>query len=196
VTRYIFINIIFSLFSITVFSQVWYVEERNDLYGYVDSLGVVKIPFEYTFAYTDSFLNTIAFVADKGKIKVIDRNNRKLFTVFKLDNGPDYVEEGLFRIQDDCTGNIGFANMEGNMVVLPRFFHADPFRDGLAAFNVGGWLEPIGEYTKIAGGKWGYIDKTGKEIFPAIFDKAYPFEDGKAKVQIGDNIFCIKKCNH
>ena len=193
VVKSIFINFILSLFPITLFSQTWHLEERNERYGYVDSSGTTKIPFEYTFAYTDTFLNTIAFVAVKGKIKAIDRNNRKLFTVFKFDNGPDYLEDGLFRVQDDSTGNIGFADMTGNIIIPPRFFHVDPFSDGLAAFNTGGRIEPMDEeHTILTGGKWGYIDKEGKEIFPAIFNKASSFENDKAKVQIGAYIFYIK----
>jgi hypothetical protein len=194
VEKYIFINFILSLFPGTLFSQTWYMEERNERYGYVDSLGTTKIPFEYTFAYTDTFLNTIAFVAVKGKIKAIDRKNRKLFTVFKFDNGPDYVEDGLFRVQDDSTGYIGFADMDGNVIIAPRFFYVDSFSDGLAAFNTGGRLEPADEeHTIISGGKWGYINKEGKEIFPAIFDKTSPFENDKAKIQIGNHNFYIKR---
>ena len=35
---------------------------------------------------------------ETGKIIGIDQNATKLFEVFKYDNGPDYLESGLFRI--------------------------------------------------------------------------------------------------
>ncbi|GHT13517.1 hypothetical protein FACS189426_18540 [Bacteroidia bacterium] len=163
--------------------------------GYVDSLGEIKIPFEYSMAFTNTFADSIAFVVvmknSKGVIKAIDRNNKKLFTVFNYDNGPDYPEEGLFRIKDDNTGYIGFADMKGKIVIPSQFFFVNPFSNGFAAFNTGGKIEIEGEHTIVTGGKWGYIDKEGKEIFPAIFDKAFSFNEGKAEVRIGKHIFYI-----
>jgi hypothetical protein len=185
--------------SITVSSQTLFLKEKDGMVGYVDSAGITKIPVEYRFAYTDTFTCAIAFVAitenGKWKIKAIDRNNKKLFTVLCFDNGPDYVEEGLFRIEDDHTGYMGFADMEGNIVIEPRFVFVRPFHDGLAAFNTGGRFEltdDINKYHAIVGGKWGYIDKQGHEVFPAIFDSAYSFEDKKANVKTGPYSFRIE----
>ena len=33
-------------------------------------------------------------------------------------------------------------------------------------------------------GKWGYMDKTGREVIPCIYDEAYDFSDGLAKVYL------------
>jgi hypothetical protein len=163
--------------------------EKDGMYGYVDSSGIVKIPYEYSFPYT-STLQTIAFVWDNGKIKAIDKNNTKLFTVFYFDNGPDYEREGLFRIVDDSTGLIGFADMQGQIVISPKCFFARPFEQGLAAFNEGGKVEKYDEeHSFIAGGKWGFIDKQGDIVFPAIFDSVSDFEEGKAEVTINNRRF-------
>ena len=63
----------------------------------------------------------------------------------------------------------------------------------MAAFNEGGKFESVKEeHTAISGGKWGYVDKTGKVVFPAIFDKAFHFENGEAEVRIGAYVFRIK----
>ena len=194
-TKRVLIFLILSIIPFSLFSQTWYLKEKGNKFGYIDSLGIVKIPFIYRFAYTHEFTESIAFVvvtdSGKGKIKAINRNNKELFTVFNFDNGPDYVEEGLFRIVDDSTGCIGFADMNGKIVIPTQFFFVRPLSEGFAAFNSGGKFEMDYEYTAIVGGKWGYIDKTGKEIFPAIFDKAYPFDEGEAKVQIGEYVFYI-----
>lgn len=32
--------------------------------------------------------------------------------------------------------------------------------------------------------KWGYVDKTGREIIPCQYDQAYNFSDGLAKVYL------------
>jgi len=175
-------------------SQDLVLQEKNDMFGYVDQSGKTIIPFEYTFAFTDTF-TSLAFVVHDSKIKAIDRNNNKLFTVYNYDNGPDPESEGLFRIVKDGTGEIGYANMQGKVVIPTRYFFSTPFTDGLAAFNAGGKKETINStdnYSEIKGGKWGLIDREGKEIFPAIFDSV-SFEDGSIYVKIGDSHFNLKR---
>ena len=188
--KYYFFLIIY-FFSVSLFSQTWYRKENNNgLCGYVDSTGAIKIPFEYLDAYQYEFKDSVAFVAvlenGKDKLKVIDRNNKRLYTLYTVyDTG-----ENPFRIQDDSTDYIGFADMNDKMIIPPRFFYVDLFSEGFAAFNEGGKFEELDEeHTVITGGKWGYIDKTGKGVFPAIFDKVSSFEEGKAEVQIGEYVF-------
>jgi hypothetical protein len=190
---HIYIIALFCFTYIGGHSQTLFIAEKEELFGYVDSLGVVQIPCEYSFAYTDT-LKSIAFVVDDKKIKAIDKNNNKLFTVFAYDNGPDYESDGLFRIVDDNTGHIGFSDMEGHIVISPKFFFAKPFKQGFAAFNEGGKIESFDkEHTYISGGKWGYINKQGKVVFPAIFDQASSFEEEKADVKINDVHFYLYK---
>jgi hypothetical protein len=43
------------------------------------------------------------------------------------------------------------------------------------------------------GNKWGFVDKTGKEIIPLIYDEASFFENEKSKVKLGDREFYIDK---
>ena len=43
----------------------------------------------------------------------------------------------------------------------------------------------MGPYNLMYGGKWGYIDKTGKEVVPCKYDFASSFSDGLAAVNIG-----------
>jgi hypothetical protein len=180
-------------FDLSALSQTLFLAEKDEMYGYVGASGKVQIPYEYHLAFT-SKLRTIAFVAEHGKIKAIDKNNNRLFTVFNIDNGPDYEQDGLFRIVDDSTGYIGFADMEGQVVIPPKYFFARPFEQGLAPFNEGGRMEAVDkEYHTIAGGKWGFIDKQGNVVFPAIFDSVSSFEDGKAKVTINNHHFYLYK---
>ena len=169
----------------------WIASEKDGKYGYVNSAGETKIPYQYPFVYTDT-LTTIAFVALGTKIKAIDRDNNTLFTVFIYDTGPDYVEEGVFRIVNDSTQKMGFANMDGQIVIQPTFDFVYPFSDGLAVFNRGGRVEHFDEYyDMVVGGKCGYIDHQGNIIFPAIFDNAMPFRDKEAIVTLADRRFTI-----
>lgn len=53
---------------------------------------------EYIIAFTDS-ISSIGFVGTKkGKIICVDNAGKELFEVYKVDNGPDYVCDGMFRI--------------------------------------------------------------------------------------------------
>ena len=51
--------------------------------------------------------------------------------------------------------------------------------------------------------KWGFIDKTGKEVIPIKYDDAYSFSRGLALVKLEGKYFyinpkgeCVKDCNN
>lgn len=92
----------------------------------------------------------------------IDEKGNFLFEVFPYDNGPDYPSEGLIRIREN--GMIGYANLEGNIVIQPRFECAYPFQNGVARFCEEGTLVREGEYDTWKEARWGTIDKAGKVI--------------------------------
>ena len=84
--------------------------------GYINSKGDTIIPIgKYVYCYTEVF-DKIAIVLPKGAkdFIAIDRNEKELFKVLVMDNGPDIVREGMFRIK--LKDKIGFANMEGNII--------------------------------------------------------------------------------
>lgn len=145
-------------------------EMNEEACGYVNEKNEVIIPIgKYPRLYSPIFDN-IAFVSIKGKtgIYAINRSEKVLFEVYYLDNGPDIVSEGLFRIIKN--GKIGFADMTGEVVIEPKFHFAFPFqKDGTAVFNEGGTLVRDGDYTRYQGGQWGVINKDGQIIVPASY---------------------------
>ena len=95
---------------------------------------------------------------------------------------PDKVSNGLFRIIEN--GKIGFANMDGQIIIKPQFNFIFPFqKNDFAIFcEKGTWIKVHEEYTKFSGGKWGAIDKNGKIIIPPIYEdgkERYLKKDGK-----------------
>lgn len=144
-------------------------------YGYANSEGKMIIPFgKYPYVYMDT-MKTIGFVrTNKRGIWAINTKGQELFRGFTLDNGPDYVQEGLFRMYDK-RGKIGFANMLGKIIIQPQYEGAFPFTDGLAPVCKGCISQkvPNGEYYQWAKGKWGYIDKTGKVVIPIEYDELH-----------------------
>jgi hypothetical protein len=63
------------------------------------------------------------------------------------------------------------------------------FTNGYAAVNIGG---AFNQYYTVEGGKWGFIDKSGKVIVPVQYDKVESFNAaGIAKVTLNGEEFTI-----
>lgn len=137
------------------------VDTTNNEYAYVNEKGDTVIPFsKYLMCYTDKF-ERFAIVSSKDKGLVgIDRNENVLFNVYVFDNGPDYPSNGLFRIVKD--GKIGYADLNGKIVIQPQFDCAYPFKNGKAKVGKGCNEQTDGEHRWWTEGKWYTIDKKGK----------------------------------
>ena len=163
--------------------------QKYEQYSYVNEKGETVVPYNrYLQCYTDT-IRTVGFVW-KSNVGCIAINNKgeELFRVYAVDNGNDYPVDGLFRILDESGQKMGVANMEGKVVVSPKYDAIFPYHDGLAAVAVGSKTvrpadDPEHEYT--IGGKWGFIDKQGDEVIPLEYDSITNhrcFVNGKALV--------------
>ena len=143
----------------------FYEEEFDELgvpSGYLNSKGDTIIPIgKYYYCYTDTIRN-FGMVIEKGtgKIVGIDQNATELFEVFRYDNGPDYVESGLFRIIKN--GKIGYADPNGKIIIEPSFKCAYPFKGDFAKVSDNCETEKIGEHSIWESDNWYKITKNGK----------------------------------
>jgi hypothetical protein len=80
--------------------------------------------------------------------------------------------------------------------------HQEPYdlirepKEGRAAYNKGGVWKQKRRYSSsssMTGGKWGFLDNTGKEVVAPVYDYVYDYVDGKAKVKQGEKTFWIDK---
>lgn len=110
-------------------------------------------------------LFTVVYIPDLGFVAT-DSTGRYLFEVYPYDNGPDYPSEGLIRIREH--GKIGFADMQGKIVIPPRYDCAYPFSDGTAIICEEGTVEQVGEHAEWKAARWGAIDPTGKTIVDPV----------------------------
>jgi WG containing repeat len=164
----LFIGIIFAL-SNNVFGQNQMGplhllrDSLTDQFAYLNSAGDTVIPLgKYSFCFTEVF-DKYAIVSLPGKGFVgIDRKENIIFSVYVFDNGPDYPEDGLFRITDK--GKIGYADTLGNIIVKPRYDCAYTFEKGIAKVGYGCLSKTDGEHSWWVGGKWLRIDKKGNVI--------------------------------
>lgn len=138
-------------------------------YGYKNLNGDTIIPIgKYQYCFTDTF-KTFAIVADEkltnSEMAAIERNEKIVFDVYMFDNGPDWLEEGLFRIKRN--GKIGYADKNGIIIIEPQFECAGQFEDGTARVSLNCNLvksENGTEHTSMESSSWFYIDKKGNRI--------------------------------
>lgn len=139
-------------------------------YGYIAQTG--KIVVEPKFFDARKFSEELAAVATYGGTGTVNANGNSI---------------------DDW----GYIDKQGQLVIKPIFNQASSFSEGLAAVNIGNkfvYSNKPGDtsITEIAG-KWGYIDKTGKQVVPIQFDLANSFSEGLAAVKVKDKCGYINK---
>ena len=133
---------------------------------YLNEQGDTIVPYgKYKFCQTDT-IRDIGFVYENkqnARIVCIDNQGKELFYVFKYDNGPDYIHEGLFRIMDE-NGLIGFADSLGNIVIKPQFKFATPFENGKAQTTTSGKADDDGEHSFWTSDEWQLVDHNGTKM--------------------------------
>ncbi|WP_431160163.1 WG repeat-containing protein [Flagellimonas beolgyonensis] len=139
-------------------------DERGVPSGYLNSRGDTIIPIgKYFYCLTDTIRDFGMVIENNtGKILGIDENGKELFEVFKYDNGPDYVESGLFRIIKN--GKIGYADTEGNIRIQPKFDCAYPFKGEFANVSIDCQIEMDGEHSTWKSDSWFMINKVGEIV--------------------------------
>ena len=148
--------------------------QKYEQYSYVNEKGETVVPYKrYPLCYTDT-IRTIGFVW-KSNVGCVAINNKgeELFNVYMVDNGNDYPVDGLFRILDEIGQKMGVANMEGKVVVNPKYDAIFPYHDGLAAVAVGSKTveyDSIANYRRFVNGK-ALVLKHGKWMKLSIHQK-------------------------
>lgn len=138
---------------------------------YLNERGDTIVPYgKYRYCQTDT-IKKIGFVYENkpkdARIICINDAGKELFYVFKYDNGPDYIQEGLFRIMDE-DGLVGFADSLGNVIIEPQFKFAYPFKGGKTKATLKGEREVVpesdGEKHYWESETWFYIDKKNRRL--------------------------------
>ena len=140
-------------------------QQLGDKAGFINQKGDTVIAIgTYLMTFSEKILN-YGFVHDGKNIIGIDSKGNRLFEVFWFDNGPDYVEEGYFRILRD--GKIGFADTTGKVVISPQFDCVTHFYEGKTKVGVNCRTvkkDEYDEYPITKADEWYFIDKKGNRI--------------------------------
>jgi hypothetical protein len=172
--------------------------QATGLWGYIDPIGLVKIPFRYQLAYP--FSEGMAAVKKGTKYGYIgldgkDRISATFLMAYEF-------KDKLAAVKTEA--GFGYINNLGKLVIKAGYTDAGNFQSGFAIVAKGdkqGLIDATGklvlplEYEVIApltegyfrlakDGKWGFADKQGKVVIPLIYDAADDFNAwGLARVR-------------
>ncbi|NEV61142.1 WG repeat-containing protein [Thiorhodococcus minor] len=90
--------------------------------------------------------------------------------VVTLDNAPDPFAEGLVRSRRQ--GRIVYADAHFREVIGPRYDWGWPFAQGRALVCRGCRPLQEGEHSHVSGGRWGWVDRQGREVVPVQLSEA------------------------
>lgn len=154
----------------------------NEKWGFIDKSANFVIPKQYDNAGV--FHDGLCPVQVGDYWFYIDKTGRKVFEIPNTEWGYDF-SNGLAGIM--INHQVGFVNTSGEMVIPIQYKLISECGEGL-----------IG--VKDNTNHWGFIDATGKNIIPCVYDDAsiywesqYYFSEGLAVVKQGDNWFFIDK---
>lgn len=155
----------------------FFVVKKNNKYGFINKSGKEVIPLIYdnvAFNITEGLIS----VKQKNKCGFINRNN-EIIIPFEYDEAYPFFDGIAFVKKENLYGGIDMNNkIKVKFSVEENEF---PFySNNLSMFK--------------KEGKYGYINKKGKIVIPAIYDYAYPFVKGMAYVELnGKSGFINKK---
>lgn len=168
---------LFILSQFSVFSQMdklYYYIEKDSLLGVKNQDGKIIIPAAYTLVPSiyDGILKEeikekiIPFWVMKEGPKAFDRKGNFLFEPYMFDAGFDDFNEEYMRFTENK--KVGFANQNGEKIILAQFDWVSTMNFGFAIFCKGCYFDRSKdpEHPNLVGGTWGYINKNGVEIIP------------------------------
>jgi hypothetical protein len=157
-------------------------------YGYVDEYNKVVVPFQYDQA--KYFVNGMAQVKLKWKWGYIDTTGKEVVPCKYDEIVFSFGEEGLAIARTPT--QLVYIDKSGNEVIVlhEAYSFATNFHEGMAIvakkfdeiqhnYDAAKGKEVSQRYTVA---KFGYIDKTGKEVIPCEFRNAGNFDGGLASV--------------
>ena len=115
----------------------------------------------------------LAEVWQNGQWFYVNRGG-KAIRVFTFDNGPDYFSEGLTRSETE--NKITFFSSALQPILVTPYTWASPFVKGCSVVCVGCRSVPMhagSEYQTMKGGRWGIIDRSGREVLPLSAENAH-----------------------
>lgn len=166
--RYVFTN-----------DSLYYYSERRDIIGsyQLDNNGQVLL---WTIKGVEKPLTFRLSYKHQDSIHLIDNANSSTGILARktVAQSTVYPFEGTNDLY-------GLINENSDIVLQPKYDYIDDFSEGMAAVFNGNIIDDSVKH--------GFIDNTGQEVIPLIYDVAWNFNDGLAKVMKADKWGFIDK---
>ena len=121
-------------------------------------------------SWTSSYDGKFVFAKTQKDFICIDESGQK----FMLKKNIDNIADGIGVITEESTYKKGYKTIKDEWIGKPVYDHAEPFSEGMAL---------VGKKDEFGEMKYGFIDKTGKEVIPLIYSvKPESFYGGLARV--------------
>ena len=155
------------------------VKDENDKWGYIDKTGKLVVPCRYDYARDFSEGMASVAVKDAEGHSVwgfIDKTGNEVIPIQY--GGAGSFHEGMVAVsvERDFDAKYNFIDKTGKVVLSPKrdAMSAGSFSEGLAGVDGQYWGDTYF-------GK-GFIDKTGREVIPFIYNSVQSFSEGFALV--------------
>lgn len=176
--------------------------KKNGYWGYVDTEGVVSIPYQW-YGAAGTFHEGLARVKDFHSYGFIDISG-EIVIPCEWDNADDF-SDGLAAVQKD--GKWGYIDKQGNLVIPCEIDYGNvryefnggylPFKENektgfmdshgniaipatFDSFRLDGFQDGFAAVEK--DGKWMFVDETGANVFGSEWDDVKSFSEGLAGV--------------
>lgn len=142
---------------------------RDCQWGYIDTVGRMVVPAQYSFAR--DFINGVGIVSCDGKWGMVNRKAEVILAcrydgVQFLENTENQILRVYIR-----QPKYGLIDTLGRLTVNAIYDEIGSFTDGRLAVK--------------RNGLWGFVDRDGLEVIPCRFRDAQPFSEGLAAVKLG-----------
>ncbi|MGL4598277.1 MAG: WG repeat-containing protein, partial [Bacteroidia bacterium] len=148
--------------------------------------GSIRVKAEYDFA--DFYYDGRAVVSKGGVAR--PKIGRMYY------DGEGYQDDRSDMRANYWGGKWSVLNQSGQVVTKMEYEYIRDYNEGRAAFNKGGIWKSSRRYDSpgtLISGRWGFLDKEGNEIIAPVYDYVYDFENGIAKVRLGDRVFWVDR---
>ena len=192
--RILFIIPIFISLFATAQTKLFPIEVKGK-FGYMDQTG--KMVIKPMYDYADDFVEDYAVVALHNLPCVINKNNERVVDT-SIYQFIGTFSDGLSSVIDFKKKKF-YINAKGDKVIsLPdEIYEARNFKEGYACVS----KEVEVHTTKFTrdivtiGYRFGFIDKTGKQVIDFLYDDAGNFKDGLTRIKMKELFGVINKNN-
>lgn len=153
---------------------------KGDNEGLFDRTGKQVLPCEFAFIKQDRKSGFVFGSHLKGYTTVVDNNGKVLYPD-KFGEVQWANHQHLGASLPKASKKFGIFSIKGNAIIAPKYSKVRDFSEGFAAVRTGTNQDILHDNASdkiILHERWGFVDKTGKEVVPIVYHEVANFSEG------------------